>query len=113
MKQEPHVQQRDGEWRRGLLVVILILLIVEFPSVAGVVYIFQRFLPGVPTIHMLLALFIGFGLLSAAVLFIWWRHTRRPPPGYCRKCSYDLTGNTSGVCPECGTRITASTEDGV
>jgi rubrerythrin len=21
----------------------------------------------------------------------------------CRRCGYDLTGNTSGVCPECGT----------
>jgi hypothetical protein len=28
---------------------------------------------------------------------------RRIPPGHCRKCAYDLTGNTSGVCPECGT----------
>lgn len=28
------------------------------------------------------------------------RRTRR---GACQKCSYDLTGNTSGVCPECGT----------
>jgi len=24
----------------------------------------------------------------------------------CWKCGYDLTGNTSGVCPECGTRVT-------
>jgi hypothetical protein len=23
----------------------------------------------------------------------------------CRKCGYNLTGNVSGVCPECGTRI--------
>ena len=27
------------------------------------------------------------------------RCTRR---GACQQCSYDLTGNTSGVCPECG-----------
>jgi hypothetical protein len=24
------------------------------------------------------------------------------PPGQCRHCGYDLTGNVSGVCPECG-----------
>ena len=23
----------------------------------------------------------------------------------CKNCSYDLTGNTSGVCPECGTPV--------
>jgi hypothetical protein len=23
----------------------------------------------------------------------------------CQKCSYDLTGNTGGVCPECGTDV--------
>ena len=30
---------------------------------------------------------------------------RRPfyPPGHCQKCGYNLTGNVSGVCPECGT----------
>ncbi|MCH7813010.1 MAG: hypothetical protein IID40_03220 [Planctomycetes bacterium] len=25
--------------------------------------------------------------------------------GLCLKCGYDLTGNTSGVCPECGAAI--------
>ena len=25
----------------------------------------------------------------------------------CRQCGYDLTGNVSGVCPECGTAISA------
>ncbi len=25
--------------------------------------------------------------------------------GVCLKCSYDVTGNESGVCPECGSKI--------
>jgi len=25
--------------------------------------------------------------------------------GFCRECGYDLTGNASGVCPECGTNV--------
>ncbi len=29
---------------------------------------------------------------------------RRPPAGHCQECRYDLRGNTSGVCPECGRR---------
>ena len=35
-----------------------------------------------------------------------WRELRRVPtlrPGICFNCGYDLTGNISGVCPECGT----------
>jgi hypothetical protein len=31
--------------------------------------------------------------------------SRRQSPGYCPSCDYDLTGNTSGVCPECGTPV--------
>jgi hypothetical protein len=26
-------------------------------------------------------------------------------PRHCGRCEYDLTGNTSGICPECGWRI--------
>ena len=36
--------------------------------------------------------------------FILLRPKRRLPHG-CRKCDYDLTGNVSGICPECGTGI--------
>jgi hypothetical protein len=31
-----------------------------------------------------------------------WRRLNR-----CFRCAYDLTGNTSGICPECGTVIAA------
>ncbi len=34
----------------------------------------------------------------------WWR-TARHRRGRCRKCGYDLTGNVSGVCPECGAAV--------
>ena len=27
---------------------------------------------------------------------------------HCPNCDYDLTGNVSGICPECGTKIAAS-----
>ncbi len=29
----------------------------------------------------------------------------RVPKGHCQKCRYNLTGNISGICPECGTPI--------
>ena len=31
------------------------------------------------------------------------RRERRRKRGYCAECGYDLTGNISGACPECGT----------
>lgn len=34
----------------------------------------------------------------------WWRTTRHRR-GHCRKCGYNLTGNVSGRCPECGTEV--------
>ncbi|MFQ5461330.1 MAG: hypothetical protein ACE5E5_01750 [Phycisphaerae bacterium] len=39
-----------------------------------------------------------------SVLAAWIGYVdRRHPHGHCRVCRYDLTGNESGVCPECGT----------
>lgn len=40
-------------------------------------------------------------------LLFWYLDRRRPASGAC-ECGYDLTGNTSGCCPECGTPITAT-----
>ena len=39
------------------------------------------------------------------------RRARGPKPGTCPKCRYDLTGNTSGACPECGTLFATAVTD--
>jgi hypothetical protein len=41
-------------------------------------------------------------VLFAALAAWHWRRTRPVPPGHCPRCGYDLTGNVSGRCPECG-----------
>ena len=47
-------------------------------------------------------------LIAVPTTILFWRDRRRIPPGCCRVCGYDLTGNTSGVCPECGAGINRS-----
>ena len=42
-------------------------------------------------------------LIPTALL--WWLDRRRFPPGHCQTCGYNLTGNVSGACPECGHKI--------
>jgi len=49
---------------------------------------------------MLFLLFLAYPTLA----FIR-RPLRRWRKGLCVRCAYDLTGNVSGVCPECGTKI--------
>ena len=52
---------------------------------------------------------IIFGAVAITPFSVWWLMRRPEPvkpvkPGHCR-CGYDLTGNTSGVCPECGVEV--------
>ena len=44
-------------------------------------------------------------IADAIPLIVLVRKRKQVPPGHCRKCRYDLTGNVSGVCPECGMMI--------
>lgn len=43
-------------------------------------------------------------LVVACQILITSRRATRYPPGHCQTCGYNLTGNVSGICPECGTR---------
>ena len=66
-----------------------------------------RSLYGVPG-DLTLPLWAPVALLSGigAILLVF----RTKPAGVdvCRSCHYDLTGNTSGVCPECGNPTSAT-----
>jgi len=42
------------------------------------------------------------GLLTALLWRRWVLRRRRLRPGHCNICGYNLTGNKSGQCPECG-----------
>ena len=45
-------------------------------------------------------------LLSIAIpTYLLWRRARTKPVGHCQQCGYNLTGNESGTCPECGTKV--------
>lgn len=47
----------------------------------------------------------GFAILPLCAFRSWRRSIKRRAANGCAKCGYNLTANTSGVCPECGTRI--------
>ncbi|HEY3245030.1 MAG TPA: hypothetical protein VGM03_16940 [Phycisphaerae bacterium] len=44
-------------------------------------------------------------LIYPAVSIVCGRFRRRRRRGTCPKRGYDLTANTSGICPECGTHL--------
>lgn len=75
----------------------------------------------IPAFRILAIVVIGFGSWPgrrwgdrwAETLVIWCKHARKPPfhpvSTVCVPCGYDLTGNVSGICPECGTPIPEAT----
>jgi hypothetical protein len=56
-------------------------------------------------------LWIPTSLVTAltVTLFVQARQRARKG-GHCTKCAYDLRGNTSGICPECGTPVTDTSQ---
>lgn len=49
-----------------------------------------------------LPLWIPILALGAPTAILWYLDRRRPALGECAQCGYNLTGNTTGRCPECG-----------
>lgn len=71
--------------------------------------------PGTPpppvayTVHALYTPWVLWTFLAALLpAAAFWRRRRRlsrSRRGLCTACGYDLTGNVSGVCPECGNAV--------
>lgn len=55
-------------------------------------------------VHAVINSVVGMYLLSGAPGITSLAFPRRKS-GLCESCGYDLTGNTSGTCPECGAKI--------
>ena len=74
----------------------------------------ERFWVRPPVPFWFLGLVVALMLLTG---WSWyrWRVARRHCVGHCRRCGYNLTGNRSGRCPECGqaVRVTDGLKRGV
>ncbi len=51
-------------------------------------------------------LWLPFVIVAVPTLLVWRFWPKPVKPGHCR-CGYDLHGNESGVCPECGVEVQA------
>ena len=49
-------------------------------------------------------LYAVFAAVAIPTLLVWRFWPKPIKPGHCR-CGYNLMGNTSGVCPECGVEV--------
>ena len=54
--------------------------------------------------HVELPLYGVFATVAIPTLLVWWSGRKPIKPGHC-ECGYDVTGNTSGKCPEFGEAV--------
>ena len=79
-----------------------------FDDLSDARYVWSRFglFPqsgvNVPHRYISLPLWIPFVLIGGTTLLLFWCDRHRIPPCCCQSCGYNLTGNVSGSCPECG-----------
>jgi hypothetical protein len=86
-------------------------------ALVGILLLFGSAPPGRPPGAAGWALLFPAVLLAGSGLDLYkqyrtlWRERRRSQ-GRCVCCGYSLRGNVSGVCPECGTRISHPSQTG-
>lgn len=118
----PHVRQRLTIWRVVVACVGHIVFLVFASNVQLLLYNFFVSSPGdkqslaamcVSGVRYLLNIFF-FGTPALGVLWAWlyvrWRNRllMSQPSLCCVRCGYDLTGNVTGTCSECGQELLPS-----
>jgi hypothetical protein len=99
-----------GVYRGGLQYIRENLLLLLLPSslVLGLLFMAPRIQSGGPVKAADIRDYLSASLvllpLAAFLRYRAGQFVFVRPPSVCR-CGYDLTGNTSGACPECGERI--------
>ena len=101
---------RSAHSRKMLWAWPLALLVFAAIVTFGQWFFTSRFNPNLP--RMLVLMTAG-GVGGATVAAIMWvvhrrliqRDLWRRLPHLCSACGYDLTGNASGTCPECGRAV--------
>lgn len=68
--------------------------------------LYAKFSATTDTYSLIIPLFIPLLIFTLIPLIPIVRSTRQRRKNCCDKCGYNLTGNQSGVCPECGRPIT-------
>jgi len=79
---------------------------IEWNISSGPLFLWFEYQPGTPTTAscFIIPLWLPLAMIGFPTILAW-RRERPLPPDHCQKCGYDLTGNVSGVCPECGEDI--------
>ncbi len=63
----------------------------------------QKIWGTISQLRVRIPLWLPFLLVTIPTVWLWYRDRRRPTEGHCPNCHYNMTGNQSGKCPECGT----------
>lgn len=100
------VGARAGSWRYTIAGFFGFMIIHEIVSIAMTAAFgaWPHPIVGAPGEYLaMLGLYIALHFIPAAIthtVAAWFQ--RKPKAGHCISCGYNLTGNTSGRCPECG-----------
>ena len=90
-------------WPLGAAVLALVAAAVLVFAGAGAIVVAGAVVFGGPKVMILLLIastMVPWVMVIASNLIL--PEASDPPYPICKTCGYNLTGNTSGVCPECG-----------
>ena len=106
--------KRDGRWRFPVWVCFLLflllspaILLAEGLACVGVMTVMTRLsAPPLLTLTVMAATMLIVACILAQLIYFLLRESHVEGEYVrCRRCGYNLTGNVSGRCPECGEAI--------